>query len=295
MDTQNIHTGKLFIKQLFKKFPSVRPKDTHKGDYGKIGIIAGSYGMAGAAILCANSCLKSGAGLVYLIVPDQIYNVVAGRSICSVIFPMETKEGRFGKGFFLPALTICNSFTDIVCLGPGIGQSEELKMLINQFILQVQTPLILDADGINLIDAGTLKRRTKPTVITPHVGEFSRLSGKSMDEINENRVQISSDFAKEHNLILVLKGNQTIVTDGTNIYINKSGNPGMATGGSGDCLTGMIGAIWAQMKSAFESACLAVYIHGLAGDISARELTEIGMTAEDIMNSIPKAFKSLRK
>lgn len=277
------------------KFPFRRQGDSHKGDYGKVAVIAGSYGMAGAAALCANSCLKSGAGLLYLFTPASIYPVVASQCLCAVCHPVKDTTGQFPSSSTEEITYFCNSKADVVCIGPGIGVSDDLKKFVNALITQIDKPMILDADALNCLEISSLKKRAHATVITPHEGEFARLIGTDQSDVHGNRRKLATAFAGRHKVIVVLKGYNTIVTDGERVYINRTGNPGMATGGTGDCLTGVIGACLGLMSDTFEAACFAVYVHGLAGDIAARALGETSMTALDLMNYLPAAFMRLKK
>ncbi len=272
-----------------------RAKDSHKGDYGRILLIGGSRGMAGAIALAGMAALRSGAGLVRMAVPDRVLDVVAAfePSLMTRGLPNDV-EGRLTLRA-VPELANDLEWADVVAIGPGIGRSEELTKLVGELWSQVDKPAVVDADALfALAEIGKhLPTAPAPRVITPHAGEFARLlgeHGKSMS--SEANKPAASDWASEYRAIVVLKGPHTFVTDGNQHYENNTGNPGMATGGMGDILTGIIAALIGQKLNPFAAACLGVHIHGLAGDLGAEELGQVSLIASDMLKYLPAAFKT---
>jgi len=271
-----------------------RPADSNKGSFGKVLVIAGSRGMSGAAILAGSSALRGGAGLVRVAVPSGILPIVASANPCYLTAGFsEDDHGRFAEGAEteLGALARAN---DVVALGPGLGQSEGLTKLVSALLDKVEVPVVLDADGLNAIQHCTslLKRRKAPTIITPHPGEFARLIGSTVAEVQARRQDLAVRFAAELGVVLVLKGNGSIVTDGRKVYHNSTGNPGMATGGTGDVLTGLIAALIGQKLEPFAAAQLGTHLHGLAGDLARDDLHEVCLIASDLLNYLAPAFRN---
>lgn len=276
-----------------------RKKDSHKGDYGKVFILAGSPGMTGAACLSALAVFRAGSGLVYLGIPKSLNDIVESKLTEVITVPLpETEQKTLSVKSFKKIESIVNN-CDVFLIGPGLGRNDSTQNLIRRIILEIDKPIVLDADGINAFESKIEllnKRRTKSLILTPHLGEFSRLLNTLVRKIKENRRSFAKDFAREFNLTLVLKGYRTVVLSrDRDIYTNNTGNPGMATAGSGDVLSGLIAGLKAQGLSDFEASCLGVYIHGKAGDIAARKYTEISMIAGDILEYIPFALKELIK
>jgi NAD(P)H-hydrate epimerase len=272
-----------------------RPVDGNKGTFGRVLVVAGSRGMSGAAILCALGALRGGAGLVRAAVPQEILPIVASGNPCYLTSPLpEDDRGLIGERAQTVLLDLARSNT-AVAWGPGLGQSDSLTRLVTTVITQTATPLVLDADGLNGLgtNTGPLKGRPAPLILTPHPGEFARLLGASAAQVQAHRQEWSVKFAADHGLVLVLKGHATVVTDGRRLYTNTTGNPGMATGGSGDVLSGLIAALLGQGLDAFAAAQLGVYLHGLAGDMARDELGEVAMIASDLLLYLPRAFQSL--
>jgi ADP-dependent NAD(P)H-hydrate dehydratase len=274
-----------------------RDRDSHKGRYGRVLIIAGSRGMAGAAGLCGASALRSGAGLVRVATAAEVQPVVASYEPCYMTYPVPCQEdGLIHFAASCPILMNLIDQADVVAIGPGLGQSDDLRKLIRFLIGAVNRPLVIDADGLNLLVGQTelLADLKHPVVLTPHPGEFARLSGGDLAKIQDDRVAQAADLAlASDHLVVVLKGAGTVVTDGQRYFVNSSGNPGMATGGSGDVLTGVIAALIGQKLPVFEAAQLGVFVHGLAGDIARDHHGEIGMIAGDIVDALPDAFVHL--
>ncbi|MDI6759034.1 MAG: NAD(P)H-hydrate dehydratase [Candidatus Omnitrophota bacterium] len=276
-----------------------RKPNSHKGFFGHIFILGGSKRFSGAAVLCAEAAYRSGAGLVTLSSPFGITQAIIKIKPKEVmLLPLpETKSGSFS---FSGYKRIENFLKDvnILVVGPGLTQDKSTQGLVRKLIANTNKPIVIDADGLNALaghlDSVKASRRqgVKDIIITPHPGEMSWLLGTSVEEIQGKRKQTAKKFAKDYKVTVVLKGHNTIVTDyQNNFYINKTGNPGMATAGSGDVLTGIIAAFLGQGLSTFEAAKYAVYLHGLAGDLAADEKTQLGMIASDIIKKIPEAIR----
>ena len=275
------------------KLPRRRP-DSHKGDYGRCLIIAGSVGYTGAPAMCARAASRMGAGLVFLGVPEPVYTIMAVKLDEEMPFPLpDDGEGKLTADAGNELLRRCAE-CDAVVIGPGLGRSPGITELVTFLLHNVKTPVVLDADGLNAIagNIDILEKAACPLILTPHLGEFARLGG---DLSGKDRLSAARDFAMSHNCVLVLKGHRTITAlpDGT-AYINTTGNPAMAKGGSGDVLSGMIAALVGQKFQGWEAALTAVYLHGLAGDICAAQYGEYSVSAGDMTAMLPKAIKQLR-
>jgi NAD(P)H-hydrate epimerase len=269
-----------------------RAAESNKGNYGRVLVVAGSRGMTGAAVLCGTAALRGGAGLVHLAVPAEVLPIVAAGNPCYMTAGLpHDGEGRLDAPAG-PALLALLRANDVAAIGPGLGQSPAISDLIRA-VLQTPTPLVLDADGLNGLQGDTtpLRGRASPLVITPHPGEFARLIKSDVETVLTRREELAIRFAAEHALVLVLKGYRTLVTDGRRIYRNTTGNPGMATGGTGDVLTGLIAALMGQIQEAFAAAQLGVYLHGLAGDLARDKLGEVSLIASDLLSYLPEAFR----
>lgn len=281
------------VDEFIKSLMPTRNKKSHKGDYGKIAVLGGSLGMSGSVYLSSKAALRSGAGLVYIICPSSIANILEIKSVEQIILPIKSPYFNFDQN----DIDKVNNYLedkDVLALGPGMGIDKSLNLFITGILNNFSGKVIIDADGLNAISKDTriLKNINKP-VLTPHLKEFERLIGVPIDKINENRLAYAKKFAKQFNLILVLKSENTIVTDGNRVYINEIGNPGMATAGSGDVLTGIIASLLHRVNP-FEASCLGVYIHSLAGDLAAYKLGQDSILASDIIDNIPEAMKILR-
>jgi ADP-dependent NAD(P)H-hydrate dehydratase len=273
--------------------PPRRP-DANKGDFGRVLIVAGSRGMSGAAILCASAALRGGAGLVRVALAEGILPIVAGANPCYMTVGLpQDPHGRLNYEGKAELLRLVSEST-VAVLGPGLGRSPELAQLLGAVLEETATPLVLDADALNnLVDhAANLGHRAGPVILTPHPGEFGRLIGHSTAEVQADRRAKALAFARQARVVLVLKGQATLVTDGTRLYTNTTGNPGMATGGTGDVLGGLIGALLAQRLESFDAAQLGVYLHGLAGDLVAEQLGEVSLIASDLVEAFPRAFRA---
>lgn len=275
-----------------------RKKDTHKKNYGDILIIAGSAGKLGAAWMTAYSAIKSGAGLVTLGVPKSLHHTVMTKvkEIMTIGFP-NTEDDTFSSAATEEILKIAEE-KDLLAIGPGITTHPEVENVVQELVKKYRKTMIIDADGLNCIskDISCLRERKGGTILTPHPGEFSRLTKLPTKDILKDKVNITKNFSIEYNVVVILKGYRTLIAfpDGM-VYMNPTGNPGMATGGSGDILTGMMAGFVAQTSEKyFKNAVIAsVYLHGLAGDLAKEKYGEIPLVATDIIKFIPKAIKSI--
>ncbi|MFN0198427.1 MAG: NAD(P)H-hydrate dehydratase [Planctomycetaceae bacterium] len=269
-----------------------RERTGHKGSYGRVLIIAGSRGMSGAAALAGSAALRGGAGLVYVATAESLIPIVAGIEPSYLTIPLpEDAQGKISVGAQRVLWPLLSQY-DAIAVGPGLGQSDDLFMLVQWLYQTVSVPLVCDADALNLLSrlAGRLPKAAGPRILTPHPGEFSRLSRTAVDTIAAQRSELAGRYAKENGIVLVLKGAGTVITDGTRTAVNTTGNPGMATGGTGDVLTGLIAALLAQQIEPFAAAQLGVYLHGLAGDLAAAELSEPGLIASDLPRYLGRAW-----
>jgi hydroxyethylthiazole kinase-like uncharacterized protein yjeF len=271
-----------------------RSSEAHKGDFGHLMVIAGSPGKAGAAILAAQGALRTGVGLVSVAIPNSLVPIIQAQvaeAMC--IASAESIDGTLGIG--AEAELIKSMRTKSACaIGPGLSTHNETVQAVRNLIPRLTVPAVIDADGLNALAGFTdlLNRVKTPLVLTPHPGEMGRLLGVSSDDVQRDRIAVASKFARKHNATVVLKGAATVVSTPHGwVYINSTGNPGMASGGTGDALTGMIGSFLAQGYSASQAACLGVYLHGLAGDLAAQDKGEQSMIAGDLIERIPQAFK----
>lgn len=260
----------------------------HKGDFGKILLLCGSRGYTGAAALAAMGALRSGAGLVYLGVPESIYAIEAVKLTEPVVFPLPDEDGKLG----LLAVNEIQELLpkmDAVLVGCGLGQSQGTFVVVKAVLEQANCPVVLDADGINVLreHKDILRGRQHPTILTPHDGEFTRFGGT----IGENRMASAAYFSREWNAIVLLKGHRTCITDGHIHYENHTGNPGMAVGGSGDVLAGIIVSLLGQGLKPLEAAACGAWLHGAAGDLCAEEIGQYGMLPTDMLCALPRLLK----
>jgi hydroxyethylthiazole kinase-like uncharacterized protein yjeF len=273
-----------------------REAGSHKGDYGHALIVAGSSGKAGACILAARAAVRAGAGLVTAAVPEPILQTVDLGSIESMTLGLPAAaSGQLAERAADAVLAAMEGKT-VVALGPGLGQEPFTVAAIRRIALECPLPLVLDADGLNAFAgrAADLAARKAETVLTPHPGELGRLLGVSTAQIQEDRIAAARGAAEETGAIVVLKGHMTLVASGTAVFVNPTGNPGMATGGTGDVLTGVIAGLLAQGFDALDAAVLGVYLHGLAGDLAAARMGERGLAAGDLIETLPAAFAALK-
>ncbi len=270
----------------------------HKGSFGRVLVIAGSRGMSGAAVLAAQGAARSGAGLVTLGVPAGIHDIVESKLTEVMTFPLpETEKGTLDRTALDTVIERAGN-ADVLALGPGLGGGHETKALVKEILLKLEKPCVLDADGLNAMAGRTeLFRLFKSElVLTPHPGEMARLSNVDTGKVQSNRLGIASQKASEWNAIVALKGAGTIVAgpDGT-IFLNGTGNPGMAGGGTGDVLTGIIAGLIAQGMTPLHAAAAGVYLHGLAGDAAAEVKGMAGMLARDLLERLPSVLKGIEK
>jgi len=260
----------------------------HKGDYGRILLLCGSRGYTGAAALAAMGALRSGAGLVYLGVPESIYAIEATKLTEPVVFPLPDADGMLSAAGIHEIRKRLQKI-DAVLIGCGLGQSEQTGQVLDMVLTEFRGPVVVDADGINLLKGhmDIVRGRIAPTVLTPHIGEFTRIGG----QITKDREQTAVDFASENHCILVLKGHQTVITDGVDVYINPTGNPGMAVGGSGDVLAGIIVSLIGQGLPPLTAAACGAWLHGASGDVCADEMGQYGMLPQDMLLALPRLMK----
>lgn len=278
------------------QLPPRRP-DSHKGDFGRALLIGGSRGMAGAIALAGMACLRSGAGLVKLAVPDSILDTVASFEASYMTLPLPgDSNGRIKLKSPRRLAEYLAAATCVAC-GPGLGRSKRLQSFVRDLYQSLPQPLVIDADGLNALATTNdgLSSPGGPRILTPHPGEFSRLAKASTDETPSRAAQVAAaqHLAAEHQVIILLKGHRTIITDGAQTAENTTGNPGMATGGTGDVLTGIITALVCQGLSAFDAAVLGAHVHGLAGDLAAAQLGQVSLIASDLIEYLPSAFRAL--
>lgn len=274
-----------------------RDRETHKGSFGHCLIIAGSTGKSGSAALCANSAVRAGAGLVTLAVAESINSIMEVKTTEAMTMALpDTGSGNLTSSA-IPAIEKLLPGKRAVAIGPGLGRRPGTVALVQTLLETVDLPLVIDADGLNaLAEDITLlhRKKSKYVILTPHPGEMSRLLGASIPDVEAIRISVAQEFARTYDVYLVLKGARTIIAaPNGDIAINGSGNPGMASGGMGDVLTGIIVALLGQGCSAWNAACTGVFIHGYAADMVALQQGEIGMTATDVHEKLPYAYQSL--
>ena len=260
----------------------------HKGNFGKLLLLCGSRGYTGAAFFAAMGALRAGAGLVFLGVPESIYGIEAVKLNEPVIFPLPDESGRLSADAVPEILTRLPQM-DAVLVGPGLGQSEGTLAVVRAVLEKAECPVVVDADGINVLSAhrDLLRGRKLPTILTPHDGEFARLGGV----IGEDRMSAAAALAEELGCVVLLKGHEACITDGTDGFFNPTGNPGMAVGGSGDVLAGVITALLGAGLLPLEAAACGAWLHGAAGDRCAAELGQYGMLPTDMLSALPRLMK----
>lgn len=281
---------------LFNKAVFNRPDDSNKGTLGSLLCICGSYGMAGAAIMAGKAALRCGIGLLKIAVPKSIYPVCATNILESVYYPLEeTSNGVISSKNTDFLLEMCEKSSAVV-IGCGLSVCDDTKNLVQSVITNCEKPLVIDADALNCIcnKPEILKNLKAPAIITPHPGEMARLLHSTPKTVNSNRENTAIDFAKKFGVVTVLKGAGTIIAspDGE-VYINHTGNSGMATGGSGDVLSGIIGSLLAQGAAPINAAAAGVFLHGTIGDLAAERLGKISMLPTDMIDMIPTAYLKL--
>lgn len=282
---------------LVRDVPSLppRPRDAHKGTFGRVLVVAGSVGMSGAAVLAGSAALRGGAGLVQVAVPEPILPTVAAVQPCYLTAPLPADgQGRLGRAA-VPALLPLVEAADALVIGPGLGHSDDVAAVVCELLQKTDRPLVLDADALNVLVGRTelLNRHSGPRVLTPHPGEFARLINSTTAAVQADRQALAVSFAREVGGVVLLKGAGTVVTDGSRVYVNTTGNPGMATGGVGDVLSGLLGALLAAGQLApFEATVFAAHLHGLAGDLARGQKGETALIATDVLDHLADAFRS---
>lgn len=286
---------KVADKKFFRENMPKRQKNSHKGDYGKLLVIAGSRGMTGAAYLSSQSAMLSGSGLVTLATPDVVNDILEIKTTEVMTMPLNSCDGHISS-LAIEDIKDKLGKVDAVLIGPGLGVSDDVKEILKMLLKNSHIPLIIDADAINVLsdDVKALQNKNCEVILTPHDVEFLRISGLSKKEIESNRLAVCRDFAKKFDVTLILKGSHSIVTaSGGMQYINMTGNPGLATGGSGDVLSGIVASFVSRGISPPKAAAMAVYLHGICGDIASSKYGEESVIASSIMDSIPKAYNQI--
>lgn len=265
-----------------------RSANCHKGDCGKLLLLCGSRGYTGAAALSAMGALRCGAGLVYLAVPECIYAIEAVKLTEPIVIPLSGSECTFSTDAAVEVEELLEG-KDAVLIGPGLGCTEGSFCVLKTVLQKFCGPVVIDADGINLLQhhRDLLRGRTAPTILTPHMGEFQRIGGST----KLSRCDAAVELALDLGAIILLKGHETVITDGNSCYINRTGNPGMAVGGSGDVLAGIITALVGHGISPFQAAACGAWLHGAAGDICAAEIGQYGMLPSDMLQVLPRLLK----
>lgn len=285
--------GELWLVEEADARGAIAPRrsDTHKGTYGHVLVVAGSHGKSGAAALSATAALRSGAGLVTVATRSAIVESVLGHTPELMGWPLDEK-GPLGMGD-LDSLRAAAKDKSVLVIGPGIPRGQETVKLLSELLSGVEVPAVLDADALNAVatDLSVLSRAKGPLVLTPHPGEMSRLANLPTQDLQKSRVEVARTFARTHGVTLVLKGARTLIAhhDGT-VYVNPTGNPGMATGGMGDVLSGIIGALLGQGLKAPEAVWTAVYAHGLAADLAVAENGRLGLIATDVSHGLGRVW-----
>lgn len=286
------------LQKRFSRILFPRKPNTHKGNYGRIFILAGSAGMSGACVLTSRAAVRSGAGLVTVGVPKSLLLPLSKRFTEAMAKALpETSAGSLSMKALKPISDFLKT-QDILAVGPGLSQNAETETLIRKIVTISRKPMVIDADGLNAFSRkiNLLHNLKANAILTPHPGEFVRLFGGKIPKTEIERVNCARSVAKKFNVVLVLKGHRTVVASpGGSIFVNSTGNPGMATGGSGDVLTGVIAALLGQKLEPFDAASIGVYVHGLAGDLAKKEFGEISLQASDLIDYLPKAFLKVSK
>jgi NAD(P)H-hydrate epimerase len=280
----------LIEKEYIEELIPLRKSDSNKGDYGKILVVAGSIGMTGAAVLTSHTAMKSGSGLVTTAVPARINDILENKMTEVMTLPLQDNNKGVLKKESINQILEAMSGGDVLVFGPGLSTKGDIIEVLNAIVQESRIPLVIDADGINALalNINILKKRNSPIIITPHPGEMARLAQIDIEGIKKNRIGIAINFAQKWGITVVLKGSRTIIADSQGyVYINPTGNPGMATAGSGDVLTGLIASFIGQGLNEKEAAIIGTYIHGLAGDKAVKRNGIHGIIASDIIEEIP--------
>lgn len=273
-----------------------RKRQTHKGDYGHVLIVAGSRCYTGAAHLCSRAAMRAGAGYAVLAFPETLQGIIGPGAREVVTLPLRSTTQQSVSEKALPQIIPALKRADCLLVGCGMSRHPSTQVFIRSLVRRVSGPVVVDADGLNAL-AGhldILKGLRVSAILTPHRGEMERLSGLRIDDTAASRKKVAKDFALRYNVTLILKGHRTLVCSSRGrLYENMTGNPGLATAGSGDVLSGIVTAFVGQGMEPFEAACRAVYIHGLAADLAVKDKTQPGMIASDVIDYLPKAFKKV--
>ncbi|MDE0325558.1 MAG: NAD(P)H-hydrate dehydratase [Candidatus Poribacteria bacterium] len=301
VDAQDIKVNWTTATQASQWVPP-RPPASHKGSYGRVLVVAGSTGMTGAAALASEAALRAGAGLVTLATPKHLNPILEGLLPEVMTLPLpETEAGSLAVSATSAILEFAEKTKSVLAIGPGLSQHPETVFFVHQLVREnreqgLSLRMVIDADGLNALsqDRNIFSLLGRETVLTPHPGEMARLTGASVSTLEKDRIHTAQQFASEHSLTLVFKGAPTVSADANGeVWINSTGNPGMATGGMGDVLTGVIAGLMAQGIASETAAALGVYLHGLAGDIAAEALGRHGLIASDVLKAVPQAIASL--
>ncbi|MFB0508637.1 MAG: NAD(P)H-hydrate dehydratase [Thermodesulfobacteriota bacterium] len=298
IEEEDIRSHLIQYEDIQDLLPVPRHADTHKGDYGHLLVLAGSVGKTGAAALACQAAMRVGAGLVTLGIPASLNEIMEVKLTETMTMPLpETESRTLGLDAFRQIVEISQGMQALV-IGPGISTADETGQLVRKLVKALRLPMVIDADALTALSAEPeiLKDIESPIILTPHPGEMARLTGLSSKAIQEDRIEISRNFAMEYGVYLVLKGSRTIIAQpGGDIHINPSGNPGMASGGTGDVLTGMMGGLVCQGCPPASAAIAATYVHGLAGDLAADERGEMALIATDLLEKIPHVLREMNK
>lgn len=297
IEEESINLHLLTEDEIVKLMPH-RLVNSHKGSFGHVLVVAGSIGKGGAAAMTSVSCLKAGAGLVTLAAPVSVQPLIAGKLTEVMTYPLDETDEKTISLKAINTLLELSKDKEVAAIGPGLTINKDTAELTRQFIKEVATPIVIDADAINALNGhlGILKERSSDTILTPHPGEMARLTGKTPSDVQKDRIGIAKDFAVSYGVYLVLKGAHTVIAEPTGVvHINPTGNPGMATAGTGDALTGIIAGFIAQGIDISSAVKLGVYVHGLAGDMAAEEVGMTGMLAGDLIERIPAAIRHLEQ
>ncbi len=271
-----------------------RDPAAHKGDAGRLLAVGGSRGMMGAAVLVSLGAYRAGAGLVHLAVPASLVDVASSLQLGAVVRGLPDRDGALGPGAAEAVSALLGSF-DVLALGPGLGRAPETAEEVRQIVRTSTRPMVVDADALNAFaeHRDLLARGGAPRILTPHAMELARITGSTPEEIGRDRAGHAAEAARRFGAVVVLKGRGSIVTDGKRSAVNATGNAGLATGGTGDVLTGVIAALLGQGLGPWEAARLGVHLHGLAGDLAAKRKGIRSMTAEDVVEALPDAFRKI--
>lgn len=272
-----------------------RPRDSHKGTFGKVLIFAGSLGMSGAAVLSGRAALRGGAGLVYVASSKEVIPVIAASEPSYLTIPLSANDSEYISDFAIHTLSEKLKKMSSAVIGPGIGQGEQNELIVQSLYSNCACSCVIDADGLNVLCVKDKKfaEHSGPRILTPHPGEFSRMTGLPIDELEKNGEEVAIQFAQENDVVLLLKGADTIITDGKRLAHNTTGHNGLATGGTGDVLSGLIASLLAQGMEPFEAAQLGAHVHGLSAEMASADSSQRALIASDLPDFIGMAFRSL--